>query len=615
VLESAASKLVPRILVGLRGLVASPAWSVGYQRSDLRGDLLAGVVTAALVLPQALGYAGIARVPLQVGLYAVPAALVAYALIGTSRDLFVGPVSTVSVLTGSLLLGASADDPARAAALAAGLAIAAGLVLLVMGAFKLGWVAEFLSRPIVTGFVLGLVVLIVVGEIPAMLGVRPATGALYTRLYASVQAVPRANPTTLVIGLAALVVLQTGRRISTTVPWGLVVLTAGVLISRQWDLPGHGVAVVGPVPGGLPVPRLPALSLDDLSFVLLAGAGLAMVGLAEGLGAARLFAARGGYQIDSDREFVAAGAANLAAGLFGGLGVAGSLSKTAAAAKVGARTPFYGVVAAAVAAVGMVFAGLLSSLPRAVLSAVVIQAVWGLIDLPALRSYQRIRRNDFVAALVAFVGVLVLGPLFGLTVAIGQSLFGVVYRSGRVDVEVLGKIPGEKAGFGSLDRHPERHTYRSLLLLRPNAPLFWVNAALVHRQVVQLLQGSPGIRVVLLDLQATNQLDVTTADMLVDLVRQLRGRGVELCLVRVLRPAREVLTRSGFLAELGPNRMWHSIAQARIALKAEGLIGGPARHPRHDPHRYDPQDPQDPHEAGLEVESADWFHPDLDDLA
>lgn len=590
-----------------RPLLRPPAWAAGYRRADLRGDLLAGVVTAALALPQALGYAGIARVPLQVGLYAVPAALVAYALLGSSRELFVGPVSTVSVLTGSLLLGAGADaDPARAAALAAGLAISAGGFLLVLGALRLGWVAEFLNRPIVTGFVLGLVVLIVVGEIPAMLGVRPAAGALYTRVYATVEAVPAAQPATVALGLAALVVLQAGRRVSATLPWGLVVLVAAVLVSRRFDLAGHGVAVVGPVPGGLPVPHLPALTTADLSFLLVAGAGLAMVGLAEGLGAARLFATRGGYEVHADRELVAAGAANLAAGMFGGLGVAGSLSKTAAAAKVGARTPGYGIAAALVALVGMTFAGLLSSLPRAVLSAIVIQAVWGLVDLPALRRYQQIRRNDFVAAMVAFVGVLVLGPLLGLTAAIAQSLFGVVYRSGKVEVAVLGKIPGEKAGFGSLHHHPERRAYRGLLMLRPDAPLFWWNAAAVHTQVRRRLERATGVRAVLLDLQATNQLDVTTAGMLTDLLHELRDRKVELCLVRVLDPVRQVLTRSGFVDELGPGRMWHSIAQARIALKEEGLVGGlEHRHP-HGPHPH-----EHPHHEVV-VESGDSFHPDLD---
>ncbi len=550
-------------------------WMPRYDRSWLRGDLVAGAVVAALAAPQALGYASLAGAPVQMGLYAVPLAMLAYALLGSSRQLVVGPVSTVSVLSGSFLASFGVAGTDRAAAYTAALAIAAGIVLVLAGFLRIGWAAEFLSKPIVTGFVLGLTILVVLGEVPYLLGVPVPQGQVVERVGALAGTLRQgeADPATMVVSVLALGLLFGGQRFAARLPWGLLVLVGGLVASAGLDLQGRGVLVVGAVPRGLPTPGLPAVAPGELAALLGAGAALALVGLAEGLSAARLFAARGGYRVEADQELLASGAANLASGLFGGLGVAGSLSKTAAVADARGRTQVAGL-AAAVLAIGVIvaLAPVLSGLPRAVLSAIVVNAVWKLMDFTALRRYAKVRRNDVVAALVAAVGVLAFGPLYGLLLAVAASVLGLVYRSSRVDIEVMGKVPGEKAAWGSVRNHDERPTFPGVLVLRVDAPFFWVTAAPIHDAVLGMVDAAPGTRVVVLDMEATNQMDTTSADALADLLRVLRRREIDLYLVRLMWEVRKTLRRSGLMAELGEGHQWHSISQGvREARRAHGL--------------------------------------------
>jgi high affinity sulfate transporter 1 len=550
-------------------------WLPRYDRGWLRNDLVAGAVVAALAVPQALGYASIAGAPVQVGLYAVPLALVAYAIFGSSRQLVVGPVSTVSVLSGSFLAGFGVAGTAQAASYTAALALSCGLVMLVAGFLGVGWVAEFLSKPIVTGFVLGLVVLVILGELPHLLGVPTPQGRVVERVGALGGSLTRgdADATTVVVSAVSLLVLFGGQWLARSIPWALLVLVAGLAVSNAVDLSAHGVEVVGPVPRGLPTPAVPSVAAGDIPALLSSGAALALVGLAEGLSAARLFAGRGGYRIDADQELRATGAANVAAGLFGGIGVAGSLSKTAAVSGARGRTQIAGLAAAALAVVVIAaIAPALSELPKAVLSAIVVNAVWKLMDVMALRRYARVRRNDIVAAAIAAVGVLAFGPLYGLLLAVAGSVLGLVYRSSRVEVEVMGRLAEEKAAWGGVRDHPERATVPGILVLRLDTPLFWVTASPFQDAILAEVESGDGVRVVIVDLQATHQMDTTSADALGELLAALRRRDVDLYLVRVMWPVRRGLRRSGLMAEIGEDHLWHSISQAvREARRATGL--------------------------------------------
>jgi high affinity sulfate transporter 1 len=448
-------------------------WLRTYERRWLRADLLAGCVVAALAVPQALGYAAIAGVPVELGLYAVPVGLVAYAIFGSSRQLVVGPVSTVSVLSGSLVAALGPADLAQAVLFTTAAAMWVGVILVAASFLRIGWVAEFLSKPIVTGFVLGLTMLVIIGELPSLLGIQVSARDVIGRITGLVSERAEIDPLTVVVSATALVVLFAGSALLPRVPWSLVVLVLGLVGSKLLDLASRGVAVVGAVPAGLPTPHVPLVPLERLSDIVLAAAALAFVGLAEGLSAARLFAVKRGYRIRTDQELLAVGASNLATGLLGGLAVAGSLSKTAAVDRAGGRTQLAGLAAAVLALLAILFfAPALAVLPKAVLSAIVVHAVSGLIDIPAMRRYRHSRRVDFLSACVAAVGVLVAGPLLGLVVAIGWAILGLVYRSSRVTIDTLGKVPGEKAAWGALENHAERITTPGVLVLRLNESLF-----------------------------------------------------------------------------------------------------------------------------------------------
>jgi high affinity sulfate transporter 1 len=556
------------------------AWLPQYQRAWLRGDVVAGAVVAALAVPQALGYASLAGTPVQAGLYAVPVALVAYAVFGSSRQLVVGPVSTVSVLSGSFLASFGVAGTSQAASYTAALALGSGLVLVAAGFLRIGWMAEFLSKPIVTGFVLGLTILVILNEVPHLLGVPTPQGQVVVRIGSLGASLTRgdADPATLTISAFALLVLFGGARLAHRVPWGLALLVCGLAFSTALDLAADGVEVVGTVPRGMPTPAVPTIDAGDLPALVSAGAALALVGLAEGLSAARLFAGRGGYRVDADQELLASGVANMACGLFGGLGVAGSLSKTAAASEAKGRSQITGIVAAALSLVVVVaIAPALSSLPRAVLSAIVVNAVWKLMDFAALRRYARIWRNDIVAAIVAAAGVLWFGPLNGLLIAVATSVLGLVYRSSRLHIDTMGRVPGEKAAWGSMSRHGDRPTYPGVLVLRIDTPIFWVTAAPVLDAVMARVDATPGIRALVLDLEATNQMDVTSLDALTDILHATRDRSVDLYLVRVMWPVRRALKRSGLMEEIGEDHLWHSISQGvREARRTHGLEEYPA---------------------------------------
>lgn len=572
----------------------------GYQRRQLPGDIFAGLLVAALAVPQALGYAAVAGVPVQVGLYTIPPALLAYVLFGSSRVLFMGPVSTVTVLSGSIVRGLAGGDVAAAVAMTNALAVLAGIVLLAAGLLRVGWVAQFLSAPIVTGFVTGLVVLIVVGEIPGVLGVSTPGGALLERIVGLAQSVPNAQPATLAVAVGALVLLFGGSKLAPRLPWSLIVLVLGIVASQLLDLRGQGAAVVGAVPAGVPLPHLPIVPISDIGSVATGAFAIAAVGMAEGLAAANHFASVEDDLVD-DSEFIANGAADVAAGLFGGMGVAGSLSKTAANARAGASTQVSSIAGAVAVLLVLLFAtGLLAPLPKAVLSAIVIHAVWGLVQPSRFRQYLKIRRNDFAASVVALLGVLLAGPLNGLIVAIAQSLLGLIYRSMQVHIDEMGKVPGEKAAWGAIAHDPARKTVRRICVLRPDGPLFWANAAEVITRIEHLVAERTDARALLLDLEATNQLDTTTAERLSEMVKRMRDDGVEVYFVRVFGNVRTVLQRAGIFDLVGEGRLWHSISAGVKAAKAD------VTERRHQ-EVFDPGDVWDPFEDQLDQDEDAWL--------
>ncbi len=549
-------------------------WLPHYRRGWLVGDGLAGLAVAAVAIPTAMGYSAVALVPVQVGLYALPAALIIYALLGTSRQLAIGPTSTVAIMSGAVVSPMLAGgDAGRAMTLTAAVALAAGLWLSLFGLLRLGWVTDFISRPVIVGFSFGLGLTVLASELPHLLGLPPQSGHFIPRVTTSLREIGQTNAVTLAIGVVALAIVFIGASRASAIPWALVVMALSVVGSRFWSSEAHGVEVIGSVPSGLPSISLPAISGSDLTAIVLGGLAVAVAALGEGLSAARIFASRANHRINADSEFFATGMANVGAGLSGGMSVCGSLSRTATAANSGARTQVSGVVAALVTVLFLLtMTGLLTDVPRVVLSAIVIFSVWFLLDVKTLRYYQRVRRNDLVAAVTGLAGVLLFGPLYGLLAAVAMSLLGLVYRSSRVHIDALGKIPGEKAGWGAVAGHPERQERPGVLILRFDAPIFWANCEATHVRILELVDGSPDLKSLVLDLEATGQMDTTTLDMLSALLTELRRQDVDLFIARLHYPARVVLARAGFTDRLGPGHVWHSISQTvkAASLHAQG---------------------------------------------
>lgn len=543
-------------------------WLPNYRIAWLGRDAVAGLAVAAVAIPTAMGYSVVALVPVQVGLYALPAALILYAVFGSSRQLAIGPTSTVALMSGAVVAGIFGHgDPQQAIALSAGVALSAGLWLALFGLLKLGWVTAFISRPVIVGFSFGLSLTVIVSELPHLLGVPVSDVHVAQRIWQTLAELGEANPATIAVGVVGLVILFVGQVRWPLVPWALILMGMGVVMARSGLPTEHNMEVIGAVPPGLPAFSLPAVSWSDLEPLILGGLAVAVAAVAEGLSAARIFASKGGYRIDADSEFLATGMANVGAGLTGGMGVCGSLSRTGTAETSGARSQVSGLFTAlAVVVFLLTMTGLLEGVPRVLLSCVIVVSVFFLLDVQTLLAYRRLRRNDFTSALAGLSGVLLFGPLYGLLIAVGMSLLGLTYRASRVRIDPLGKVPGEKAGWAALEGHPERETVPGVLVLRLDAPLFWANCESSHAHILEQVEQAD-VRALVLDLEATSQMDATTLSELTDLLRELRARDVELFIARLHFAAREVLDRSGFSGELGRGHVWHSISQTVKAAK------------------------------------------------
>ena len=545
-------------------------WLPKYDPRWLGRDALAGLAVAAVAIPTAMGYSTVALTPVQAGLYALPAALIMYAIFGSSRQLAIGPTSTVALMSGAVVAGIEGiEDPSRAIAMTAGVAVAAGVWLTLFGLLRLGWVTDFISRPVIVGFSFGLGLTVLAGELTHLLGIPPADPHFVQRVLHTVENIGQTNLYTLAIGALGLAVLFIGGARRPAIPWALLLMVAGIVLAQFFDTRGHDVEVIGAIPAGLPTLGLPDVSTADIVPIAVGGLAVAVAAVGEGLSAARIFASRGGYRINADSEFLGSGMANIGAGLSGGMGVCGSLSRTGTSVNSGSRTQISGLTAALVTVVFLLtLTGVLADVPRVILSCIVVVSVWFLLDVRTLRYYRRVRRNDFTSALAGLGGVVFFGPLYGLLAAVALSMLGVLYRSSRVNIDALGKIPGEKAGWGAAAEHPERTLVPGVLILRLDAPLFWANCEPTHQRILEQIDAAEDLRALVLDLEATGQMDTTTTAMLKELLAELRAMDIDLFIARLHYRARVVLELDGFTDDLGPSHMWHSISQTVKAAQA-----------------------------------------------
>lgn len=531
---------------------------VGYRRASVRPDLIAGLAVWAVLVPESLAYATIAGVPPVVGLYAAVPALALYAIAGTSRQLVVSPMSATAALSAGIVASiAGADgDPV---ALTIGLALATGIVAIVAGLLRLGFLAAFISEPVLKGFIIGLALTIMIGQVPDLIGVEGGHGSFFEKTWALLGQLGDVDPLTITVGLASLAALVVVRRTMPFLPGSLVVVLLAIGAALLFDLGDRGLAVVGHIDAGLPRVGLPDVTGPQFAELLGGAVGLMLVGFAEGLGAAKTYAASRGYDVDPNRELAGLGIANLGSGVLSGMVVNGSLSKTAVNASAGARSQVSALTAAALTILTLLFlTGIFEQLPLATLAAVVVVAVVELVDVRSLRRLWRVRtgrmvhfyqvtaRADFMAAGAALLGVLIFDTLPGLVIGIAVSLVLLLARTSRPRVAVLAPV-GDEPGRPWVDaeRNPSYATVPGVLAVRVEGPLMFANAEYVRTRIRELAAAAPGLRLVVLDGRATPSVDVTAAAMLVQLRGDLRRDGADLALAEGIGQVRDILARVG----------------------------------------------------------------------
>jgi SulP family sulfate permease len=551
----------------MRRYIPILSWLPDYQGRWLRADLIAGLTIMALLVPEGMAYAELAGVPPQAAFYAAPAGLTLYAIFGTSRQLVVAVSSAIAVTSASIVAELAPADAVRFAELTAALAIIVGVVGILAGLLRLGRVARFFSPSVLTGFVTGLALLIVVKQLPKVLGLESGDGNSWQRLAAVVRDLPDSHVATLIVGLSTVALMLVLERRFHKIPAALVALVFGILAVTIFDLTGRGVHVVGELPAGLALPEIPDIAWKDVASLVPGALAITLVMFAEAVGPARAFAAKHGYRVREDQELIGMGGANLAAGLFQGFSIGASLSKSAAADAAGGRSQVAGLVAAgSTALVALFLTPLFTNLPEAALGAIVIVAVWGMVKVAEMRRLYRLRRTDFWIALVAAVGVLTFEEvLFGLLVAVVASLLALILRASRPHMSVLGRLPGTME-FHSVVRSPDAKEVSGLVILRPDESVFFANAASLRELARDHVDGAERpIRALLLDLELTSELDVPGAEMLADLREELAGSGVELMLAGVRRPVADLLAAGGVLDEIGPGHVYGDVAAAVLA--------------------------------------------------
>jgi high affinity sulfate transporter 1 len=536
-----------------------------YRRSWLGSDLVAGLVLTALLVPVGMGYAQAAGLPPITGLYATIVPLVVYAVFGPSRVMVLGPDSSLAAVIAAVILPLGGDNPETAVALAGALAVLTGLVILAAGVARLGFVTELLSRPVQTGYLCGIAVTILVGQLPRLCGFSVEGRGLLTEASDFVQGVAggRVNRASLAVGLTGIVVILVLRRLWPKVPGVMVAVVVGIAAVALFGLEAEGVQVTGVLPQGLPALTLPTFHLADLGALFSGALGIALVAVADTTVLSRSLAAQRDETVDPDQELRALGAANLAAGLFQGFAISSSSSRTPVAVAAGARSQLTPLVGAVTIALLLVLApGALRDLPLPMLAAIVITAAIGLIDVAAVRRLYRVRRSEFVLWLAAFLGVALLGVLVGIFVAILLSLADFVRRAWRPHDAVLGR-EDELKGYHDIDRHPSARLIPGLLLYRFDAPLFFANAGYFRRRVRQLVTGAAHpVRWVVVAAEPITDVDTTAADTLRQLLEELRQERVTLAFAELKGPVKDRLQRYGLFEAIGPDRFFPTVGTA-----------------------------------------------------
>ena len=532
-----------------------------------------------MLVPESLAYATIAGVSPVVGLYAAVPSLILYPLLGSSRHLVVATMSGTAALSASVVADLAQPGSADFASTTAALAVVMGMLCALAGLLRMGFIASFISEPVLKGFIIGLALTIIIGQVPALLGIEKPPGSFFEKLWGILGELGDIDWLTAAVGVLSLAVILVLKHYLPLVPASLVVVLAGIAAVSVFGLDEQGLDIVGPIEAGLPSFAIPDVGLDRYLDLVGPAVGVLLIGFAEGLGAAKTYAAKEGYDVDPNAELLGMGAANVGSGLFGGMVVNGSLSKTAVNGGAGAKSQVSGFTVAALTVITLLFlTGLFEDLPEAVLAAVVIAAVIELVDIASLRRlyrvwtgplgriYRHATRVDFIAALAALLGVLVFDTLPGLFIGIGVSVLVLLYRSSRPHVARLARRPGPDAVWVDHDRAPEAPLDTDVVVLRVESGLFFANADHVRDTVLGAVTDETVA--VVLDAETIPSIDVTGAGMLVALRERLEARGIQLLVAKSIGQVRDVVATAEPGADV-PGR-YDTVDEAVSAARNQG---------------------------------------------
>ena len=528
-------------------------WLAEYRAGWLRGDVVAGVTLAAYAIPVSLAYAGLAGLPVQVGVYGYLLGGIGYALFGSSRQLAIGPTSAISLMIAGTVGAMAEGDPQRYAQIASLAAFTVAALCLLAWALRLSALVKLISDSILVGFKAGAALTISMTQLPSLFGVTGGGQNFFERAVLFASQLGETHFLVFAVGIVAITLLILGERWLPGRPVALGVVALSIIAASVLGLAALGVPTTGDIPAGLPTLQGPALRLRDVEGIIPLAAGCLLLAYIEGVSAARTFAAKHGYALDPRQELLGIGAANLAAALGQGYPVAGGLSQSAVNDKAGARTPLALVFASITLALCLLFlTGFLENLPKAVLAGVVLTAVYGLIDFPALVHMWRVSRLDFYAAAIALLGVLLLGILEGILLAALASMLMLLVGASRPHVAFLGRIPGTNQ-YSDIARHPENETPPGVVAFRPEMPLLYVNADAVREDVLSRLHevGPSGIRQVVCDLSASPYVDLAGSRMLRDLYGELAAQGIALRIIGARGRVRDLLRADGLEERIG----------------------------------------------------------------
>ncbi|HQY94184.1 SulP family inorganic anion transporter [Caldilinea sp.] len=545
-------------------------WGRHYDRAWLRDDLVSGVVVGLIMIPVAMAYAQMAGVPAQAGLYSAVVGMTAYALLATSRHLKITASSTMAIMSLSVVAPLAGGDAAAFMALSSALALTVGIVMLVLGVLKLGFISDFLTKSVMTGYIFGVACLIAISQLPKVFGVPGGSGTFFQQLFHFVSELPQTNFYSLALGLGAIVMILIIHQRRPLIPGALLALVLGIAISAIFQLSEkHGVSVVGQIPTGMTSPEIPWISLGDLPFIIGGAAGIVFLAVGETLGTGRAYAAKYQYEIDADQELLALGAANVSSGLFQGITIDMSLSSTASGEAAGERTQLSTLVSAGVIlAVVVLLAPLLRNLPTTVLGAIVLSSILGLFNFDEFKRYYQQRKADFALALTALIGVVSSSVMIGLAIAVMLSLIMLLYRASRPYIATLGRQPGTAGGYGDVLRHPNAQPIPDLTLLRLDAPLYFFNANVARTEILAHAAEDPPPQAILLDLAATADLDIGTSDMLRALDDDLRQAKIDLLFAQVRGSVRQRMQITGLLDQISEADIFLSVDDAVQAFLA-----------------------------------------------